>query len=331
MTKRTLQTVRALVLRIGIGLLVSAVLFASGYGYLFGPTDKSAEFIEVMIAPESSLQEVATLLKRDGFVRDEVIFSIAFTRASKGRGVRPGVYDLSKSQDVWTLGEALAKPPKLAYITVRAGMRKEEIAELLQRELAWTSEEATLWLTEYTEPSKEYTEGVFYPDTYLLPPDITPKETAERFRARFQEVLAPLAGEAALVDMHWADVVNLASIVEREAARNDKALVAGILLKRLSMNMPLQADATLQYVRGSAGAWWPTPRSEDKSIDSPFNTYIYKGLPPHPISNPSVDSIKAVINHEQTDCVYYLHDNSGQIHCSKTYSEHRANIERYLK
>ena len=322
---------RSLILRIGIGLLIAVVLFATGYGYLFGPTDKQASFSEVTVIPESSLEDVALLLKREGYVRDEIVFSIAFTHASKGRGVRPGVYELSKSQDVWTLGKSLAKPPKLAYITVRPGMRKEEIAELLQRELAWTTEEATVWLTEYTEPSKEYTEGVFYPDTYLLPPDITPKDIAERFRTRFQEVIAPLAGEAALVDMHWADVVNLASIVEREAARNDKALVAGILLKRLAMGMPLQADATLQYVRGSEGSWWPTPRSEDKKIDSPFNTYIYKGLPPHPISNPSVDSIKAVINHEQTDCVYYLHDTRGQIHCSKTYSEHRANIERYLK
>lgn len=331
MTTRTLHLVRSLLVRIGIGLLITLLLFAFGYGYLFGPLDSSAPLSEVTVTPDTSLQEVASLLKQEGYVRDEVIFQIAFMRASQGRGLRPGVYELSKSQDVWTIGESLAKPPKLAYITVRAGMRKEEIAELLSRELAWTKEESTAWLTVYTQPSKEYTEGVFYPDTYLLPPDITPQETAERFRTRFQEVLAPLAGEAAVVDMHWVDVVNLASLVEREAARNDKALVAGILLNRLSMGMPLQVDATLQYVRGSEGNWWPVPRSEDKVLDSPFNTYIYKGLPPHPISNPSVDSIKAVINHEKTDCVYYLHDTEGQIHCAKTYSEHRANIERYLK
>lgn len=325
------RMLRTLLIRIGVGLLISVVVFAVCYGFLFGPVDSHAPYEEVVILPDTSIEVMVRQIHEKGFVRDPVLLQIAFMKASKGRGVRPGVYEVSKSQDVWSLGEAFAKPPKLAYITITPGMRKEEIAGLLSRELAWTKEETEAWLTVYTTPSEDYTEGVFYPDTYLLPPDITPRETADLMRERFQEVIAPLAGEAATVDLHWVDVVNLASLVEREAARTDKELVAGILMNRLQLDMPLQVDATLQYIRGKEGNWWPVPRSEDKFIDSPFNTYIYKGLPPHPISNPSVDSIKAVIAYQKTDCVYYLHDAQGQIHCSKTYSEHRANIERYLK
>ncbi|MBU1754819.1 endolytic transglycosylase MltG, partial [Patescibacteria group bacterium] len=77
--------------------------------------------------------------------------------------------------------------------------------------------------------------------------------------------------------------------------------------------------------------WWPIPKSEDKYLDSPFNTYQYKGLPPHPIANPGLASIAAALNPTATSCLYYLHDGKGQIHCSKTYSEHLANIRRYLK
>jgi UPF0755 protein len=126
-------------------------------------------------------------------------------------------------------------------------------------------------------------------------------------------------------------VLTLASIVDRESAKDDKALVAGILWNRLDVGMKLQADATLQYVKGKEGNWWPQPLSEDKYLDSPFNTYQHTGLPPHPINNPSMDSIDAVLNPVDTDCLYYLHDTDHQIHCSVTYAGQVDNVNRYLR
>ena len=83
-------------------------------------------------------------------------------------------------------------------------------------------------------------------------------------------------------------------------------LISGIIHNRLKIGMPLQIDATLQYITGQSNNWWPVPRSEDKEIDSPFNTYQNKGLPPLPIATPSKDAIRAALNPAKTDCLYYL-------------------------
>jgi UPF0755 protein len=89
----------------------------------------------------------------------------------------------------------------------------------------------------------------------------------------------------------------------------------------------------VQYARGKADDGWWAPISADdiKKIDSPYNTYQNSGLPPYPISEPGIDAILAVLNPSQTDCLYYLHDKDRQIHCAKTYEEHEANIDQYLR
>jgi UPF0755 protein len=89
--------------------------------------------------------------------------------------------------------------------------------------------------------------------------------------------------------------------------------------------MPLQLDATLQYVRGSnpyEARWWPVPRPRDKFLDSPFNTYKNTGLPPAPIANPSAEAVLAALNPRSTDCLFYFHADDGAYYCSKTYDEH---------
>lgn len=318
--------------RMVVGAVLALVLLALAYAYLFGPMDKHASTEEFYVEPESSVSGVAHALERDGFVRSEVAFQLAYMSASEtGRTIRPGGYRISKGMDTWAIADTFARKPALAWIRVEPGMRKEQIADLLVRELGWTPEEREEWLTVYTAPSPSFVEGVYYPDAYLIPASDTPKAVADRMRSRFQEVFAPYANEAAEKGMTWTEVLTLASLVEREAAKHDKELVAGILWNRIARDMLLQVDASLQYVKGKEGNWWPVPKSEDKYLDSPFNTYQNAGLPPHPIANPSLDSIRAVINPDQTNCLYYLHDNNGQIHCSTNYAGHVQYVNQYLR
>ena len=150
-------------------------------------------------------------------------------------------------------------------------------------------------------------------------------------RGRFLDVYGPYLQEAQQKGKDWNDVLTLASIVDRESSKVDKPLVAGILLNRLDDGMKLQADATLQYIKGAEGNWWPAPTSADKYLESAFNTYQHTGLPPHPIDNPGLDSIEAVLNPTPTDCIYYLHDAKHQIHCSLTYAGQVQNVDRYLR
>lgn len=301
------------------------------YARYFGPVDPSASVSEFIVTPDDTFEEIASELKTQGYLRSITAFRIAYAKTGNLRGIREGGYELSANMDAWTIAELLSKPPYLAWITFPPGWRKEQIADFLTKKLDWTPEQKLRWITIDTAPSFAQTEGVYYGDTYLIPSDQEPAQIAARLRGRFEEVFAPYAARAVERNVTWTEALTMASLIEREAAKDDKRLISGILWNRVNDGMPLQVDATLQYIRGAEGDWWPTPTPEDKKLDSLFNTYKYRGLPPHPIANPSLGSIEAALNPEKTTCLYYLHDTKGEIHCSVSYAGHKANVQKYLK
>ncbi len=315
----------------GVGVVVLIVGSLLLYAQFFGPADPSAEAREFIVKPDASVFEITRELRQAGFVKSSTAFSIAYHIYDSGRGIQEGGYELSASMDTLTIAKTLTSAPYLAWVTFPSGWRKEQIADLLAKKLGWSEEERVHWITVDTAPSPDFTEGVYYGDTYLIPTDQTPSYVAGRLRGRFQDVFAPYATEAAQRGIAWQDVLIMASLIERESAKDDKHLVSGILWNRIHANMGLQVDATLQYIQGKKGNWWPVPTSADKKLDSPFNTYKYRGLPPHPIANPSLGSIEAALHPTKTNCVYYLHDNDGTIHCSPTYAGQVKNVRKYLK
>jgi UPF0755 protein len=127
--------------------------------------------------------------------------------------------------------------------------------------------------------------------------------------------------------------LKIASIIQREAAgKKDMNLISGIIWNRIFNGMKLQIAATLQYAKGSEeDGWWQRVNSEDKKIDSSYNTYLHAGLPPGPIANPGLAAISAAYNPQKTNCLFYLHDKKRKIHCATTYEQHKKNIDIYLK
>jgi len=246
--------------------------------------------------------------------------------------VVPGAYKLSKAMTPVQINKVLHSMPYMKWVVIKEGLRKEEIADLLATTLGWTKTQKSDWINKDTTTSPEYTEGVYYPDTYLIPVDEEPALVAKRLIAKFNEKFASYLPAFTAKNIKWARALTLASIVQREASSNtDMPLISGILWNRLDQGIALGVDATLQYVRGDVGAgWWAPISVADKKTDSPFNTYKYKGLPPHPISNPGVPAIESVLNPTVTDCVYYIHDRNRMTHCAVTYEEHKANIQKYL-
>lgn len=326
--RRPSRRVLALVCALAVaGLIASGLLYARYFGPVSGTPQQAQEFV---IAPDSEFETVAQELKALGFIRSMTAFRIAY--ATHGmRPMREGGYMLSSSMDVWTVADRLSQPPYLAWISFPPGWRKEQIADHLARRLGWSEEQKREFIDVHTATSPEHIEGVYFGDTYLIPSDQAPAQVAARLRDRFREAFAPYAAQTVEKNVTWTEAVIMASLIEREAAKGDKRLISGILWNRINDGMRLQVDATLQYIRGAEGAWWPQPDPADKDFDSPFNTYRYAGLPPHPIANPSIESIEAALNPEKTSCMYYLHDNNGQIHCSATYAGHVANVNRYLR
>jgi UPF0755 protein len=235
--------------------------------------------------------------------------------------------------NAWEIASVLLGKPELVWVVISDGLRKEEIADILSQKLGWDSSMKNEWLTKDTITPPEYFEGVYFPDTYLIPVSETPLQVARRFQAHFNEKFIEYSKEATQNNIKWTTALTLASIIQREAGgKSDMPLISGILWNRLLKNMRLEVDSTLQYARGDAGnGWWAPITVVDKKIDSPFNTYLHTGLPPHPISNPGLAAIDAAINPQKTNCLYYIHDSSKMIHCSADYNSHLENIKRYLQ
>lgn len=316
-------------------LLLIILLAVSGLLFYFlnslrpvGKSDKT----EIIVINADRGDSAAIELEEKGFIKSFTAFNIVF--ALKGNPkIEAGGYYLSKNMSTWKIIDELTKGPDLKWILVREGIRKEQIGEELKKVLGWNDIEVDKWNTIYTTMKPEYTEGVYFPDKYLIPVDESGPEVAARMIRNFNEKFTPYLDKFAEKDIKWTTALKIASIIQREAGGQvDMPLISGVLWNRLLDNQKLDIDATVQYAKGKTnGKWWSGVTGSDiRNIDSPYNTYKHEGLPPYPIANPGLSAIDAVLNPEQTDCFYYLHDRSRQIHCAKTYEEHLENIEKYL-
>lgn len=290
----------------------------------------SGEFIVPLNMKDRS--EIIQKFHEKGFIRSELGFGIAFALRG-GRVIEPGGYRIPDSMNAWQAAGILKNEPIMKWVTIPEGLRKEETAGIIGDVLGWDGAAEERWLRAIAAMKPEYSEGVYFPDTYLIPVDEESAKIAERLQKRFEEVFAPFAKEALNQNMKWTTTLTFASLVQREAASAaDMPVIAGILWNRLDKDMRLEVDATVQYVRGETEkGWWTPIKPEDKDMNSPYNTYRNKGLPPRPIANPGLDAIRAVLHPAKTECLFYIHDENRKIYCAKTFEEHRANIEKYLK
>jgi len=213
------------------------------------------------------------------------------------------------------------------WVTIREGWRDEEIATKLAKEL--------------DIPEKEFLriaeQGKMFPDTYRVPRDASAAAIVTILKENFNKKITPaMLSDIRKGSLTLEQVIVLASIIEREGKTSeDRPMIAGILLNRLEQGWPLETDATLQYALGyqtKEKSWWKKElTNDDKTVDSPYNTYKNPGLPPAPISNPGIQAITAAIYPKKSDYMFYLHDKKGGIHYARTLEEHNRNIEAYLR
>lgn len=324
-------------LKIGIVAGTAAAVAAASvlaWHFLFTAPQKEGQQKLFTVGLRQDEGQIIDKLASQGLIRNKAGFGLVLTIRKRHGQIQPGGYELSPSLTAWQLADKLTAAPELKWVVILEGWRKEQIGELLQKTFGWSDEELKKWDTVYTNMNIDYIEGTYFPDTYLIPVGESGLDIAKRMTRNFDERFAPYVSRFAQENIKWTTGLRLASIIQREAAgKGDMPLIAGILWNRLNTDMNLDIDATVQYARGNTGAgWWAPVTAEDiRNIDSPYNTYKYKGLPPYPICNPGLDAIAAVLEPAQTDCLYYLHDHDRQIHCAATLEEHQANIDQYLK
>lgn len=293
--------------------------------YLAAPTGFSSEKYRFVISLESKQEETLARLKEQNFIRSPGAFNFFTGLIHFPGNIEPGTYLLSHRMSLLSITDTLLFKPYQKWAILVPGLRHEQVAEKLSKKFSWNDTQTQ----EFLDYAKE---GYLFPDTYLLNVDYTGREFAQKLMSNFDEHFdAALQKDLLSQNVKSDTAIKIASLIERESGGDeDKALIAGIIWNRLNIKMPLQIDATIQYALGTPNDWWPRVQPKDLKIDSPYNTYLIKGLPPNPIANPSLASIKAAVYPAETDCLFYLHDHNKQIHCAKTYEEHLQNIGKYL-
>ncbi len=319
-----------LLIRFGIFLFVILVGLGMGWAWwkegtrAVDTTDTTPEMF--VIAQGEGVREISSRLSEQHLIRNPIAFFLLVKFLNIDNDLQAGDFRLNRAMNAQMVAKELTHGMVDVWVTTLEGWRTEEIAAKLTKEL-------DIPASEFLRYAKE---GYMFPDTYLIPQTATPAAIARLFLDTFnKKVTEQMRADALKTGLSFNQVIILASIVEREGVNDsDRPVIAGILLKRLKASWPLQADATLQYILGyqvNQKTWWKKGvDASDKLINSPFNTYKNPGLPPSPIANPGLASIKAVIYPTDSPYWFYLHDVQGAAHYAETIEEHNENIAKYL-
>ncbi len=263
-------------------------------------------------------EEIAKNLKEAGLIRSSYFFRFYVFSALKHFQLQAGEYNLSPKMSLHQIANKMAQGDIIKdNVVIPEGWNMQKIGEYLQ--------EKGICQKDYFVSLATGREGYLFPDTYQISKTTTCEDILDAMFSNFDRKLAPYQNEISSAGLTISEVVIMASLLEKEVITfEDKEIVSGILWKRLSIDMPLQVDATIVYITGKANI-----SNGDKKIESPYNTYKYNGLPAGPIASPGLDSIKAAIFPKQTDYWYYLTD--GKTIFSKTFEEHMDAKAKYLE
>jgi len=305
----------------------------------------------IEIDEDTDFSAVVDQLEKEGLIEYKFLFKLYAWFSHAEAKIAPGTYELNTEMDYHALVSSMGSSSstrKTADVTIKEGLTIDQVFELLDdrgvtsadklRDMAANYDYAFDWLRERPLGDYHRLEGYLFPDTYTFELGENPKYVINKmlvnFDAKMDEYMASYTGEDVQYSLH--DIVTIASMIEKETdgtnndERNDYRSIASVIYNRLENPAAetvgyLQIDATLVYLNGGK-----VPTVADRAIDSPYNTYLYKGLPAGPISNPGMTSLLAAMNPADTNYYYYvLNPETKQHEYSRTYAEHDALVQRY--
>jgi UPF0755 protein len=287
---------------------------------------------------------ISAKLLEQNFITDADLFRLFLRYNGLDSSLEAGDYTLQRDMNMREIAQALQKASfEEVVITIPEGWRAEQVAELLSEENIM---DGTLFLASVRQgtgvdhpllasrPATASYEGYLFPDTYRLPVNGSPEDLITRMLENMATKIPANALELAATQGYtFHEILIVASIVEREAVVSDeRPTIASVYLNRLTQGMFLQADPTVQYAMGyqtDTDQWWKTPVTLDEysSVDSPYNTYLYGGIPPGPIAKPGASSIIATLQPEQTNFVFFMGcGGEGRHLFTADFAEHEQNV-----
>ncbi|MCI3923687.1 endolytic transglycosylase MltG [Paenibacillus sp. TRM 82003] len=337
---------------------VIAIAGVAGVGYYaleqLKPAPAAAEVV-FTIEQGASSADIAATLEKNGLIRDARIFSYYLKYKRLGTGFQAGTYAMTPGMDIQEImrrlnaGETVREETNRVTIpegfTVRqsiaalvsAGFDEAKLLEIVQdpSRFAADSSGASAMRAGAIPQSDAYRfamEGYLFPETYELPLDTDEYGALRRMTQELDRKLTmlPEGWEKRLDELGitFHEMMTIASLVEREVVADaERPLVAGVIYNRLAEEMPLQIDATVQYLFDEQKE---RLFEKDLQIESPYNTYLNAGLPPGPIASPGLASIEAALYPESSEYLFYVtkKDGSGEHYFGKTYNEHLQNIKK---
>ncbi len=309
--------------------------------YIENPVDKnSTTTISFQIKKGSTAKEIGKNLKEKNLIKNQTAFYLYTKFNNLGEKIIAGRFLLSKSMNVKEILAAITDPSQAEFIiTIQEGITLKDIDQKLvdltlinPREFLEAVKNFKGWkyykfLDETALKTLKFPlEGYIYPDTYFLDPaDFKPEDLIYLALDNFEKKIADLPKSQSKYP--FRQIITMASIIENEVRSfSDRKIISGILWKRLENSWPLGADATLLYITDDRKI-----TTEDLEIDSPYNTRKFAGLPPGPISNPSIESITAALFPEKSDYWFYLTTlDTGEVIYAETNEKHNANRKKYL-
>jgi UPF0755 protein len=291
---------------------------------------------KVKIAPQSGVSAISRQLSEQGIASNALILQIAARALLVSSKLKPGTYLFQAKASLGNILLQMGRGDRVREsITIIPGMTVWQLRNLIDKHPALihqTKGMSSKELLQALNLSYPGDEGLFYPDTYIFDPDDADIAIYRRASQAMQKQLSQT----------WEDrpqntplktpyeLLILASIIEKETGRgSDRSMVAAVFLNRIHLRMPLQTDPTVIY--GIGPQFDGNLRKADLRKDSPYNTYMRKGLPPTPIAMPSKESLLATINPAQSDAIYFVARGDGSSQFSKTLKEHERAVDQYQR
>lgn len=330
--------------KILVAIIVSLIIITTFTVIQIGPYNKNnKEDIVVDIPTGSTLSQVTDILKENNLIKNKTLFKLYVRISNNTSKLKSGKYLFNQSYSnkdiIHDLSEGKVYNDGIK-ITIPEGSTSFEVMDILVKnklgdedvyeELINNPEEFKAEFKFLDDENITSLEGFLYPSTYYFDEKQTEKEVLnhmlETFESKYTEKLQKKQKE---LNKSLYEVINLASIVEKEAVLDeDRPIIASVFYNRIKIGMPLQSDATIQYIFEERKK---SITYNDLKIDSPYNTYKVNGLPPTPIANPGIASIEAVLYPANTEYLYFVATIEGGNTYSKTYEEHVKNVEKYRK